>query len=204
MFSRGFRLAVPDFHQTNPGQIHKKTHYPKKQSQTPPSPIIVGRRPLLLVPSRHWYLQNLLVPQEVVKMQEQEHRSLSTLKCEGTFRVVPPFSCVLLLLDEEFFFAMSLNHRFHRYSKYFPHQIFLLQKKTNSTWKYDQSNTKNLQGATHTDCYYHLGDKYFRGYIRVEPWGTPPGLGTATVRTDPGWTPSWTEVVTLWPEYQVS
>lgn len=42
MFSRGLRLAVPDFHQTNRGQIHKKTHHPKKQSHPPPSPIIVG------------------------------------------------------------------------------------------------------------------------------------------------------------------
>ena len=95
-------------------------------------------------------------------MQEQEHRSLSTFEMRrnlsGERR---PFSCVLLLLDEEFFFAMSLNHRFHRCSKYFPHQIFLSQKKSNSTWnKLTNPTPRICQGATHTHTdYYHPGEK---------------------------------------------
>lgn len=54
MFSRGFRLAVPDFHQTNRGQIHKKLTTPKTEPDSPlshhswPPASLAGAKPSLI------------------------------------------------------------------------------------------------------------------------------------------------------------
>lgn len=202
MFSRGFRLAVLDFHQTNREKIHKKTHHTKNRARLP--------LPSFLAAGLSCWCQAITDIYRICWCRRRWWRCRSrSIGASQRWNAKEPFGwCGLSVvfcfsLMKNSFLQCLLIIGFTDVLNTF-HQIFLSQKKNNSTWKYDQYNTKNLQGATHTD-YYYPGEKYTSvGYIQVEPWGTPPGLGTATVRTDPGWTPSWTEVVTLWPEYQVS
>lgn len=129
MFSRGFRLAVPDFHQTNRGQIHKKTHHPKNRARLPPLPSFLAAGLSCWCQAVTDIYRICWCRRRWWRCRSRSIGASQRWNANESFGVLRPFSCVLLLLDEEFFFGMSLNHRFHRCSKYFPHQVFLSQKK---------------------------------------------------------------------------